>query len=40
MESKKIVPKNLFATQQRRNRHKEQTYGHRKRAGEGEMYGE
>ena len=33
-----MVPKNLFAGQQWRNRHK-QTYGHRERGGEGEMYG-
>ena len=31
--------KNLFRGQQWRNRHREQTYGHGKRAGEGEMYG-
>ena len=35
----KMVPKNLFAGQQWRNRHREQTYGHGKRGGEGEMYG-
>ena len=35
-----MVPKNLFTGQQRRNRHREQTYGHGKRGGEGEMYGE
>ena len=35
-----MVPKNLFAGQQRRNRHREQTYGHRERGGEGETYGE
>ena len=35
-----MVPKNLFAGQQWRNRHREQTYGHGKRGGEGEMYGE
>ena len=34
-----MVPKNLFAGQQWRNRHREQTYGHGERAGEGEMYG-
>ena len=34
-----MVPKNLFAGQQWRNRHK-QTYGHRERGGEGKMYGE
>ena len=39
MESSKMVPKNLFAGQQWRNRHK-QTYGHRERGGEGKMYGE
>ena len=31
--------KNLFAGQQWRNRHREQTYEHRERGGEGEMYG-
>ena len=30
--------KNLFAGQQWRNRHREQTYEHRERGGEGEMY--
>ena len=40
MESRKMVPKNLFARQQWRNRHREQTYRHDKRGGEGEMYGE
>jgi len=35
-----MVPKNLFAGQQWRNSHKEQTYGHREREGEGEMDGE
>ena len=30
---------NLFTGQQWRNRHREQTYGHGERAGEGEMYG-
>ena len=39
MESKKIVLKNLFTGQQWRNRHREQTYGHVERGGEGEMYG-
>ena len=34
-----MVLKNLFAGQQWRNRHREQTYGHGKRGGEGEMYG-
>ena len=32
--------KNLFMGQQWRNRHREQTYGHGERGGEGEMYGE
>ena len=32
--------KNLFAGQQWRNRHREQTYGPGERGGEGEMYGE
>ena len=40
MESIKMVPVNLSAGQQRRNRHREQTYGHGERGGEGEMYGE
>ena len=31
--------KNLFARQQWRNRHREQTYRHGERGGEGEMYG-
>ena len=35
-----MVPKNLFAGQQWRNRHREQTCGHGKRGDEGEMYGE
>ena len=39
MESRKMVLKNLFAGQQWRNRHREQTYGHGERGGEGEMYG-
>ena len=34
-----MVPKNLSAGQQWRNRHREQTYGHRKRGGEGEING-
>ena len=39
MESRKIVLKNVFTGQQRRNRHREQTYGHGERGGEGGMYG-
>ena len=39
MESTKIVLKNLFTGQQWRKRHREQTYGHGERGGEGEMYG-
>jgi len=35
-----MVPNNLLAGQQWRNRHREQTYRHDKRGGEGEMYGE
>ena len=35
-----MVLKNLFAGQQWKNRHREQTYGHRERRGEGEMHGE
>ena len=38
MESRKMVLKNLFTGQQWRNRHREQTYGHGERGGEGEMY--
>ena len=34
-----MVPKNLFTGQQWRNRHREQTYGHMERGGEGEIYG-
>ena len=34
-----MVLKNLFTGQQSRNRHREQTYGHGERGGEGEMYG-
>ena len=40
MDSRKMLVKNLFAGQQWRNRHREQTCGHRERGGEGEMYGE
>ena len=39
MESRKMVLKNLFTGQQWRNRHREQTYGHGERGGEGEIYG-
>ena len=39
MESRKMVLKNLFTGQQWKNRHREQTYGHGERGGEGEMYG-
>ena len=35
-----MVLKNLFTGQQWRNTHREQSYGHRERGGEGEMYGE
>ena len=35
----KMVPKNLFARQQWRNRHRQQTFGHGERGGEGERYG-
>ena len=35
-----MAPNNLFAGQQRRNRHREQTYGREERGGEGEMDGE
>ena len=34
-----MVLKNLFTEQQWRNRHRELTYGHGERGGEGEMYG-
>ena len=34
-----MVLKNLLTEQQWRNRHKEQTYGHGDRGGEGETYG-
>ena len=34
-----MVLKNLFRGQHWRNRHREQTYGHGDRGGEGEMYG-
>ena len=34
-----MVLKNLFEGQQWRNRHREQTYGHGERGGDGEMYG-
>ena len=37
MESRKMVLTNLFTGQQWRNRHREQTYGHGERRGEGEM---
>ena len=41
MESKKTVPMNLFSGQQWRNRHREQTHGHRRREeGESEIHGE
>ena len=32
-----MVLKNLFTGQQWRNRHREQTYGHRERGAEGDM---
>ena len=34
-----MILKNLFTGQQWRNRHREETYGHGERGGEGEMYG-
>ena len=34
-----MVLKNLLTGQQWRNRHREQTYGHGERGGEGERYG-
>ena len=39
MEARKMVLKNLFTGKQWRNRHREQTYGHGERGGEGEMCG-
>ena len=33
-----MVLKNLFVGQQWKNRHREQTYGHGERGGEGEIY--
>ena len=39
MQSTKIVLKNLLTGQQWRNRHREYTYEHEERGGEGEMYG-
>ena len=35
-----MVLKNVFAGQQWRNRHREQTYWHGESGGEGDMYGE
>ena len=35
-----MLLKNLLTGQQWENRHREQTYGHGERGGEGEMYGE
>ena len=40
MKSRKIFLKILFTGQQRRKRHREQTYRHGERGGAGEMYGE
>ena len=37
MESRKMALKNLFTGQQWKKVHREQTYGHRERGGEGEM---
>ena len=34
-----MVLKNLFTGPQWKNRHREETYGHGERGGEGEMYG-
>ena len=34
-----MILKTLFAGEQWRNRHREQTYGHEERGGEGEMNG-
>ena len=38
MESRRTVLENLFMEQQWGNRHREQTYEHGERGGEGEMY--
>ena len=38
MESRKMVLKTSFTGQQWRNRHIEQTYGHREKRGEGDIY--
>ena len=40
MEPRKMVPMNLLARQEWRNRHREHSYGHWERGGGGEMYGE
>ena len=40
METRKMVLMNLFAGQQWRDRHREETYGHGRVGGEGAMYGE
>ena len=40
MESRKMVLKKLFTALQWRNNHRDQTYGHGERGGEGEMYEE
>ena len=40
MESRKMILKTLFAGEQWRNRHREQTYGHEERGGEGEICGD
>ena len=37
--TRRMVLKNLFTGQQWRIRHREQTYGHGERGGEGEMHG-
>ena len=39
MESRKFIMKNLLTVPKWRNRHREQTYDHEERGGEGEMYG-
>ena len=40
LEFRKMVLKNLFAGQQWKKTHREQTYRHGERWGEGEIYGE
>ena len=39
MESRNMVLMKLLAKQEWKHKHREQTYGHGERGGEGEMYG-